>query len=143
MEKKELQEFIYFFTHNKSLTRAQQLKRDALLARDYVGKEDNSINITKPQSVTNSEVFKALSALETAQFFSLFNNPMGLKYLTHDFDSVNDGRPQTLESLYSQAKEILKEKKNTLPFSLWVLINSYVEGKIVGRIHSEKFIILL
>ena len=142
MEKKELQEFIYFFTHNKSLTRAQQLKRDALLARDYVGKEDNSINITKPQSVTNSEVFKALSALETAQFFSLFNNPMGLKYLTHDFDSVNDGRPQTLESLYSQAKEILKEKKNTLPFSLWVLINSYVEGKnswtdTFGKVHNS------
>ena len=36
MEKKELQEFIYFFTHNKSLTRAQQQKRDALFARDYV-----------------------------------------------------------------------------------------------------------
>jgi hypothetical protein len=43
MEQKELQEFLYFFTHNKSLTRAQQFKRDALLARDFVknsGKSD-------------------------------------------------------------------------------------------------------
>lgn len=32
---RELKEFIYFVTHNKNLTKAQQLKRDGLLARDY------------------------------------------------------------------------------------------------------------
>lgn len=42
MEQKELQEFLYFFTHNKSLTRAQQLKRDALLARDYANKVEKA-----------------------------------------------------------------------------------------------------
>lgn len=35
MKEKELKEFLYFITHNKSLTRAQKLKRDKLLARDY------------------------------------------------------------------------------------------------------------
>lgn len=34
MEKKELQSFIYFFTRNKSLSKAQQQKRDELLVRD-------------------------------------------------------------------------------------------------------------
>ena len=46
MKQKELQEFLYFFTHNKNLTRAQQLKRDVLLARDYMklsqGNGDNT-----------------------------------------------------------------------------------------------------
>ena len=34
MERQELQEFIYFLTRNKQLTRAQQIKRDKLLVRD-------------------------------------------------------------------------------------------------------------
>ena len=35
MEKKELQDFISFFTRNKTLSHAQQRKRDILLTRDY------------------------------------------------------------------------------------------------------------
>ena len=35
METKELQDFISFFTRNKTLSYAQQRKRDFLLTRDY------------------------------------------------------------------------------------------------------------
>ena len=47
METTGLKEFIYFFTHNKSLTRAQQLKRDALLVRDFMNKERLSENLSE------------------------------------------------------------------------------------------------
>lgn len=53
MEPKELQEFLYFFTHNKSLTRAQQLKRDALLARDYVKRTSKSEGL--PDDIVKDE----------------------------------------------------------------------------------------
>ena len=51
MEQKELQEFLYFFTHNKSLTRAQQFKRDALLAREFVKNSGKSDGL--PESKVN------------------------------------------------------------------------------------------
>ena len=142
MKQKELQEFLYFVIHNKNLTRAQQMKRDALLARDYSHREDNSFTDLKHPNNNNSVEFKAISALDTAQFFALFNNPKGFKYLTHDFDSVNDERPHTLNALYTQVKEILKEKKDKIPYSLWVLINNYVEGKnewidTFGKVHNS------
>lgn len=34
MKANALNEFIYFFMHNKHLTKAQSAKRDALIARD-------------------------------------------------------------------------------------------------------------
>lgn len=129
MKQKELQEFLYFFTHNKNLTRAQQLKRDALLARDYSSQNErsNKSELIK-ENRDSSKVFKPLSALETAQFLALFNNPMGLKYLTHDFDPINDGRPQSLENLYLQVKELFCKKDLSIPTSLWSPINRYLNG---------------
>ena len=62
MKQKELQDFIYFLTHNKSLTRAQQQKRDALLARDYMVVKGTDTS----QSDDSSSPFKPLSALDTA-----------------------------------------------------------------------------
>ena len=137
MEQKEVKEFIYFFTHNKSLTRAQQHKRDALLTRDCIVVKGTDTTQMKDSPST----FKPLSALDTARFFSLFNSPMGLKYLTHDFDTDNDGRPQSLDALYAQVKEILDKKKYSIPFSLWTLVNNYVIGKnwldVFGNTHNS------
>ena len=129
MEQKELKEFLYFLTHNKNLTRTQQLKRDALLARDYLSEKVDSknSNVNKEKS-ENHKVFKALSALDTAHFLALFNDPLGLKYLTHDFDPISDGRPQSLETLHSQVRELLNKKDLTIPSSLWSPINRYLEG---------------
>lgn len=129
MEQKELQEFLYFFTHNKSLTRAQQFKRDALLARDFFSQKDGIKNRKDDKDNSdNNKVFKALSALDTAYFLALFNEPMGLKYLTHDFDPISDGRPQSLENLHTQVKELLNKKDLNIPSSLWSPINRYLEG---------------
>lgn len=127
MEKKELKEFIHYLTQGKNISREQRLKVGELLARDYIQK---GINATlKNGSVEEQHGFKALSALDTAYFLSQFNNPMGLKYLTHDFDSITDGRPQSIESIYNQVKEVLRKKDYKIPQSLWILINNFLEGK--------------
>ena len=86
---KELQEFIYFFTHNKSLTRTQQLKRDALLARDYVG--------LKYPNNGSHENKSNMSLLHTPQKVVAFlhqfteKNTLALKYTSHYWDKNSDG----------------------------------------------------
>lgn len=107
MEKKELQEFIYFFTHNKSLTRAQQLKRDALLARDYMGKTELSeilsdkeekndtgvLDIIIPKSVDKkhrtgvNEKTKYTTPRNIQIFLREFNQDDVLKYTCHQIDT--------------------------------------------------------
>lgn len=126
---KDIQEFIHFLTHNKSLTRVQQKKCDALLAKAVIDGHISSDNINYPVKNNPPTPFKALSALDTVHFFALFNKPMGLKYLTHDFDAEDDGRPRTIEALYNQAKDVLEENEFPIPPSLWLLIYNYIEGK--------------
>lgn len=76
-----------------------------------------------------SDPFIPLNPLYTANFFSLFNNPMGLKYLTHNFDSIDDGRPHSIEELISQINTIYDFQDKQLPKSLRVLVNYYITGK--------------
>lgn len=128
MEQKELLEFLQFFTHNKNLTRAQRKKLDVLLARDYMQNDVSPEIESELLDNKSNTVLKPISVIDTASFFALFNKPMGLKYLTHDFDSISDGRPLTIDDLCVQVRNILKETKS-IPQSLWGLINSYLEGK--------------
>lgn len=144
-EERELKGFIHYLTHNKNLTKAQQQKRDELLARDCFRKEDFITKEITSDKTERKITFRPLSALDTAQFLSLFNNPMGLKYLTHDFDPISDGRPQSLDDLYRQAKNILEKKDYTIPSSLWAPINNYVEGKnewrdTFGKSHHSSIV---
>ena len=127
MEQKQLQEFIHFINASKSLTRAQRLKRDLLMARDHADKQQEAASVPDAPQPQPAE-FKPLSALATAQFLALFNDPMGLKYLTHDFDPDMDGRPHTLEALHQQALTLIKSKNYQIPPSLWSLINKYLDG---------------
>lgn len=139
MNQKELQEFIYFFTHNKTLNRSQMNRRDKLLARDIVGEKDTM------QSARKGKIdrFIPLSPLDTASFFSKFNDPMALKYLTHDFDTNDDERPHSMPSLLKQVKEVIGKKSLKIPDSLWALINGFVSnGKwfdTYGHLHSSTF----
>lgn len=107
METKELQEFIYFFTHHKGLTRAQQLKRDALLARDYANKVGLSESIpdnqdkSKPNEEKKNESggkggkhrtgilegTKYTSPKNIQVFLREFNQDDVLKYTCHQIDT--------------------------------------------------------
>lgn len=125
MNEKDLQNFIYFFMHNKELTREQQKKRDVLFARDL---GNNRIVVDKGNKDAGRPSIKELSALETATFLSKFNDPKGLKYLTHDFDNNNDGSPETIAQLLTQIQGILDSKKFNIPQSLFALLYGFVKG---------------
>lgn len=107
MEQKDLQEFLYFFTHNKSLTRAQQFKRDALLARDFVknsrksdglpeskvkDKDDKDKNIISKDCSGKHrsgvvEGTKYTSPKNLQLFLREFNQDDVLKYTCHQIDT--------------------------------------------------------
>lgn len=107
MEKKELQEFLHFLTHNKSLTRGQQLKRDALLARDYAQKEQNADVLLEEQEKKEApkdndegeenngkkhrtgvdEKTRYTSPKTLQMFLREFNQDDVLKYTCHQIDT--------------------------------------------------------
>lgn len=107
MKRKELQEFLYFFTHNKSLTRAQQMKRDALLARDYANmagllealpspliKSESDGNKNNPLEDSGrkhrsgvEENTKYTSPHNIQKFLREFNQEDLLKYTCHQIDT--------------------------------------------------------
>lgn len=122
MQQKELQEFIYFMTHNKSLTRAQQRKRDALLAKAVVaGQIESQTKALEEKKQTTH------SPKETAVFLSLFNRREGFKYLTHNYDSNS----MTLNDMLKHAKEVYEEEKRgkNIPESLHSLLYNFLNGK--------------
>lgn len=107
MEQKELQEFLYFFTHNKSLTRAQQFKRDALLARDFVKNSGKSDGLPESKVKDESDKEKNIvpkdhsgkhrsgviegtkytSPKNLQLFLKEFNQDDVLKYTCHQIDT--------------------------------------------------------
>lgn len=139
MELKELQNFIYFFTHNKSLNRSQKIRRDKLLARDL--ESDKSTKLITREKKEND--FVPISPLNTALFFSQFNDPLALKYLTHDFDVNDDERPHSMPSLIKQVKEVIDKKEQKMPDSLWALIHGFIfKGKWLDtyeNVHTSSF----
>jgi len=144
MEQRELQDFIYFFMRNKSLSGRQKNRRDKLLARDCIGKAVKTAeqNTVKSQ-LRDSKEFRPLNPLIVADFFREFNDPMGLKYLTHDFDVQEDGRPHAMPELIEQVQGVLSDKENNIPYTLKKLLEAFVkEGNWIdtyGRKHSSFF----
>lgn len=115
MEKQELQAFIYFFTHNKNLTRSQQLKRDELLARDvymYSQKSEEPVIESKNteenkgieaviendklaftesdrniQNTSEDKGIKYIPPKNLKEFLYRFNQDSILKYTCHEIDT--------------------------------------------------------
>lgn len=141
MEQIGVQEFIRFFTRNKSLTSVQKSRRDKLLARDCTGKyvqpDDSGTDRTLP-------VVKPCSPLLTAFFLGKFDEPKGLKYLTHDFDQQEDGRPHSMPQLIKQVKGVLEKQAKGVPDSLLKLLKNCIFGTAnwldtYGQIHTSSF----
>ncbi len=132
-----IKDLVSFFNQNKKLTHRQQTAFTTFIVRDYNDKEggredsDEGRNGTEPKGdrEERKEEFRPLSAIDTAEFLKLFNNPFGLKYLTHDFDPIEDGRPHNLDELHAQAKKILETNDYKIPSSLLATIYMFLDGK--------------
>lgn len=131
MEEHKINNFIYFTTHNSKLTKEQKKVRDGLIARDLL----KSVNESGLAPIS-AKSFVSLNPDDTYKFFSLFNDPSGLKYLTHAFDNADDN----LQVVIDQARSLLSRKHN-IPFSLKILIKNYVKGggwiDTFGRNHNS------
>ena len=84
MEQKELQEFLYFFTRNKQLSRAQQKKRDYLLARECFRKS----NGISPNPSTRPGInARYIPPKNIQDFLRDYNQDSVLKYTCHLIDA--------------------------------------------------------
>lgn len=93
MNKKDLQRFIYFFTHNKSLTHQQMIKRDKLLARDYFDKKQTISDEGQNASTDNNCGHRAsveenyVNPQFQQEILKAINQDEVLKYTCHLIDS--------------------------------------------------------
>ena len=108
MEQQELQEFIYFFTRSKQLSKTQERKRDYLLARDYSHSEMHPAD--------GNEVVKSHNPKVVVSFLRQFteNKTLALKYTTHYWDKNSDGKYvyDSFDEFKSQYMHILNDETN-------------------------------
>lgn len=82
-----VRDLIYYFTHNKGLTRQQQARRDVLIARDCVGMSNaGSINDGEP-ILPDSEQIRFIPPKQLHDFLFAFNQNEVLKYTCHEIDT--------------------------------------------------------
>lgn len=69
---------------------------------------------------------------DTASFLSLFNDPNGFKFLTHDFDPDSD---MDYERFMEQVRNcfIYTTSKYVIPKKLWVTLRAFIFGEFRGR----------
>lgn len=123
---KEIEEFIYYFNHNKSLTREQRLKRDKLLSSTIAG---NNNNLDEPQSSIqqNKQSLdpERRGLYHDPEFVSRFlhqfteRDCQALKFTTHlwdrdthtdeyNYDSFDDFKTKYMEILNDKTKSLDK-----------------------------------
>ena len=109
MEPKELQEFIYFMTRNKGLTRRQLLRRDSLLARDFASineerglDEKPIISTPKVKLPHKDNTTRFHNPQGVISFLRLFSVDDRLKWYTHIWDKP--GEPFSIKSMTDNAR---------------------------------------
>jgi len=114
---------------NKYLTR-QQNEQLLVLAFQEVDKQKKSLQRQIAQSKlkkADPPQFNKEDPRHVADFMNLFDDPNGLKYLTHDFDESE--QTFDIEHFLAQAYKVFdehtKSKNNSIPQSLWAVVNEF------------------
>lgn len=126
----EKYEFIKLMLQNRNLS-VNDKKRLLILATKEIEQEGTSLQPNEnevPNKEKGNEVFVPVhQPKDTASFLSLFNNPEGFKFITHDFDPDSD---MDYEKLMKQVEVVFKDatSKYKIPTSLYALMYSFVFG---------------
>lgn len=127
----EKYDFIKLMLNSRNLS-VNDKKRLVLLATQEIEKKDNNIqesahNILEEEKI--KEKGRPHAPKDTASFLSLFNNPNGFKFLTHDFDPDSD---MNYNKLMKQVNEQFKNatSKYMIPHSLYALMSTFIYGGI-------------
>lgn len=92
---RDIQDFVYYLTHSKSLTRIQQLRRDKLLVRDLFASSHSKSSTTdgNQNAQPNSRICVFHSPIKIVEFLHKFtDNNSALKYTTHFWDKDSEGK---------------------------------------------------
>lgn len=153
MEKQSqnVRDLIYFFTHNKNLTRQQQTRRDKLLARDCIAIKKSEENGAEASVTISSYVNKGDTLIGTKKkkiryvspknlhsFLYCFNQDDILKYTCHEIDT-----DEIIDEIIKQCgtkKYSLRKHSNLIFEALESLLNDFERKKIFL---DYKFIALL
>ena len=141
MEKsnRDIQDFVYYMTHCKSLTKEQKAKRDLLLSRDLsMPKADKSISksIGNDEKQSNTRICEFHEPQKVFEFLHKFSiNNTALKYTTHFWDKNPKDDKYTYDSFEdfkSKYKENLEsgDCKLSSIYSLcehlWAIIKNFL-----------------
>ena len=137
MEKvnQDIKDFVYYMTHNKSLTGSQQARRDKLFA------QGRSIDDKNNAKKDGKDIIKRHFPKKTAEFLSLFNRRDGFKYLTHNYDNQD----LNFDSMLNNAKKVYEDYngKEDLPKTLLGLLYKFIYGgewiDSEGNRHNEGY----
>ncbi len=142
----QIEELIYFFTHNKNLTKEQREKRDKLLARDVVKPKTPvaTYQIDKSKGHRPGLKLSYISPKGLKQFLLDFNQDEILKYTCHLIDTqetINQIREETNSPEYNFDKhrlliadryKALKERHKWPKYKMVSLMNAYLLGDLNG-----------
>ena len=93
MKQKEIENFIYFLTNSKNLTKAQRLKRDQLLAKMVTTPPNDKVDETPLTNNSNAGVCVQHETSAIVNFLHQFTetNAKALKFTTHIWETNAEG----------------------------------------------------
>lgn len=144
MEPKELQEFIYFITRNKRLSRRQLRLRDSLLARDFgftkrgedISSEPSPTkSINRDKSSHKDQTIRFHNPHGVISFLRLFSVDDTLKWFTHKWDKRDE--PFSITPMiensqfnYNKLSQFCFEENNKgIPASLFYHVWNFINLK--------------
>jgi len=116
-------------------------KRGIILATQELDQRTTTSGIDE----NGSEKERKHAPKDTASFLSLFNDPKGFKFLTHDFDPESQ---MPMESFLAQVRDTFRvsARKYTIPPSLFALMDVFINGGVErkwkdaeGVSHEENY----
>ena len=131
----EKYDFIKLMLQNRNLS-VNDKKRLLLLATSEIEQVDASLESKEkkqkqdsPKESPNVGALAIHAPKDTASFLSLFNDPNGFKFLTHDFDPESN---MNYDKLMMQIREQFKEAtaKYKIPKNLYALMSAFIYGGI-------------
>lgn len=142
----DVRNLIYFFTHNKNLTRQQQARRDKLLARDCIaiekreGEEDGESqgSHTDPSKKRDEKKTTYTPPINLYSFLYRFNQDKTLKYTCHEIDT--DEVISEINDLCETDKYDFRKHCQLISLALGALLNDFKREK---KYLEPRFIAML
>lgn len=128
----EKYDFIKLMLQNRNLS-VNDKKRLLILATRELEQVDSSLEPKEDhkevseENGNNARTLAIHAPKDTASFLSLFNDPNGFKFLTHDFDPDSD---MNYDKLMKQVREVFKKESSLfkIPPTLWAQMNAFING---------------